>query len=902
MTHQKTGNSIGSTAPARFVPQQNPYNLANIVRKAVLSLFLLFIMCASYAQTNISIVSPTGAYFCGSVVVLETDVVAGTPIGWVADGGVLLRSVGSTGSGNGFFGSSSSNQVEAIINGAGTVRVTGALGSVPITLTPSPATLTNVQFSATTPINQPNGIQTTKGWVCVSNDGSTETITLTNPSPLNIFWVVTGGAVKVSETQSSGTSPFTASVTIATSGAGAGKGAIRAFVSDPCGTLTCDPALDLEILKDLVPTEIAGPTCLRDNNLDYNAGIGTVVYSITDEFAGNAIFNWELLQNGVPATAAGFAIRSQVLYGNSATIEYNGVVPSAIGNFSLRVTNACGGTFTRDITVSPAKPSLTQTTYCVSDAVGTTETITLPALQTGQTYSVVEQGGVDWDVLDVSAIAPNPPNTFEITFNDGANGSVEVRAASSTDPGCTSEGTSIFFNRDGGTTTITGPTCVTRGTDVPFSFSADPGRYDWSVSPALPAGFTDPSTVSGNVLTIDPNGTITTSGTYTVTATLTGGCAISVPATFDFEIGPEKPVISGGLTCIAPGANTNYTVTSASASTYIATVTTASGGSVSSIAFPTFFPFNYTQTTEDATISFTTFSASGCASLPTVIEVQAKPSVTAINADNPCISFGEEPTITFTAATTGNISDYSWTYPNGWTLMGGGTSTDNFITLKLDATTAGDVCLTPSNGTCVGDQFCLNVPRNALAITLVRTVFPGTPFSTITATGNTNLLIDWRFGEDLTQVTNCGGTLYGSLATTPSPTSTYFYVASPNPNPWISINIVDPVTGCDRCVVVELSQIPTTVTNFKVATDSKIDTSIDLNVYPNPVENILNVKVPKDTKVIQTYLVDAKGVVVFQSSESSNSQKIDVSKFAKGMYNLGVATDKGMKVKKIIIE
>lgn len=897
MTQQKTGNSIGSTAPARFVPSQNPHNLANTVRKAFLSLFFFFFICASYAQTSISIVSPTGDYYCGSVVVLETDVTVGTPIGWIADGGVRLRAVGSTGSGNGFFGSTSSNRVEAIINGAGTVRVTGLLGSVPITLTPSPATLNNAVFTATTPINQPNGIQTTKGWICLSNNGTTETITLTNPSPLNIFWVVSGGAVKISETQSSGTSPFTASVTIATAGAGTGKGAIRAFVSDPCGTLTCDPALDIEILKDLVPNEISGPTCLRDNNLQYNSGIGTVVYSITDEFAGNAIFDWELLQNGVPVdpTRTDFRIRSQVLYGNSATIEYNGVVPSAIGNFSLKVTNACGGSFIRDITVSPAKPVLAQLTYCVSNAVPTVETITLPTLSAGQTYSVTPQGSVNWTTSLVG-------NQLIVTFNDAVSGSVEVRASSSNDPTCTSEGTLIYFNREGGTPTVTGPTCVTRGTTDAFSFTASPfGQYTWSVSPALPAGFVTSN--GGNVFTINPPASgINVSGNYTVTATL-AGCSSVQTANFAFEIGPEKPVITNGLTCLGAGAATTYTVTSAGSVYYIATVTPNGGSPVVSSPLPTTSSFSYTGTSQDATISFTAYSATGCASLPTVIEVKAKPAVTAINADNLCISFNETPTVTFTAVSTGTVTGYTWTYPTGWTRMSGGTSTDNYITLKLNATTAGNVCVTPQNGTCAGDAFCLNIPRNALAITLVRTVISGTPFSTITATANTNLLMDWRYGQNQAQVTNCGGTLYGSLATgAGATTSSYFYVASPNPNPWVSLKLVDPVTGCERCIVVELSTIPTTTTNYKVAKDSKINTSIDLNVYPNPAENILNVKVPKDVKVSQTYLVDAKGIIVFQSTETSNTQKIDVSKYAKGMYYLAIITDKGMQGKKIIIE
>ncbi|AFM03997.1 hypothetical protein Fleli_1578 [Bernardetia litoralis DSM 6794] len=900
MQTQKAGNSIGTTMPARFVPQQNFYNLANTVRKAVLSLFFLFIVCASYAQ-NVTIVDNPAAYYCGQVITLEAGDSQTNDYYWTATGGISLRQVGTTGSGQGTVGIIGNNKVEAIINGSGTVSyscATGCSSTGSISLSPSPSNLNSLRYSSSTAINQPNGIQTTKGWICVSNDGSTQTITVSNSSPLNIFWVVSGGAVKVSETQAVVASDYTYTVTVATSGPTAGKGSIRAFVSDPCGTLTCDPALDWEILKDLMPSEIAGPTCLRDNNLDAS---GTVVYSIPDAFAGNAVYNWELLQDGVPVTRDDFKIRSQVLYGNSATIEYNGVVPSDIGNFSLRISNSCSSTvFIRDVTVSPATPNITSAnnTYCVPATSPTTTTISLPAILPGQSYSAVAQGGVDWDPI----VIDNATNTLTVTFNDALSGAIELRAGSSSDPGCTSEGVLIYFNRDGGNPTITGPDCVVRGTSDDFSFTASPvGQYTWEVSPALPAGFTMPS--NGNVLTIKPNGTITQAGTYTVTATLSGGCSASTPATFDFEIGPEQPTITGGSTCSAASTTNSFSITSSGASTYVATVTTASGGSVSSPALPIVVPFNYTQTAEDATISFTTFSSAGCESLPTVIEVRTQPSVTAITSSNLCVGLNETPTITFTATgLIGNIDDYEWTSPTGWSLNSGGNGFP-FITLELDATTTGDVCVTPKNGTCIGDQVCFSVPRNALNVTFQTQTFPGTPFIAVTATSATPLILNWKRSTDCDSGPIFdNGMQQTQLNLTPRYSTTYFYLPDGIVSPWASLGAVLPAdTTCNRCFTFNLDNEQPGA-NGRVAAKQRINTSIDLNVYPNPVENILNVKIPQEVKVSQTYLVDAKGNVVFQSTETSNTQKIDVSKFAKGMYYLAVVTDKGMQGKKIIIE
>lgn len=929
MTHQKTGNSIGTTAPVGFVPRQNTQNSAKFVRKATFTLFMFFLFCAAYAQ-NISIVSPTGAYYCGSVVVLEVDATINlsNPVLWSSTGGVSLRQVGSTGSGNAFLGSSTSNRVEAIINGAGTVTASTLSGSDDITLTPSPATLNNVVFGTLDPFNTiqpPNGIQTTKGWICVSNDGSTETITLTNPSPLNIFWVVSGGAVKVSETQSSGTSPFTASVTIATSGAGAGKGFIRAFVSDPCGTLTCDPALDLEILKDLQPTEIAGPTCLRNNNLEYNANIGTVVYSITDEFAGNAIFDWELLQGGVPVTRTDFRIRSQVLYGNSATIEYEGILPSDIGNFSLRVTNACGGTFTRDITVSPATPNITpaNNTYCISNAAGTTQTITLDPLLLGQEYVVTPQGSVNWNVV-VSG------NTFTVTFNDAISGAVEVEVVNETDASCGSATKLIYFNREGtSAATISGTNCIENGSTDAATFIADVfGQYTWSIAPALPSDYLISS--AGNVLSITPptttgfgSGAIT-SRNYTITATLQG-CASTQTATFDFEFAPVEPTIIGE-TCVTPGDTYQYDITSDGAATYIATVTTA-GGTVNSPSTPIGTPFSYTATSEDATISVTTFSATGCASLPTEIDLRAQPIVNAITSTDLCVDFNETPTITYTADVTGTATSFDWTHPAQWTVVSGGGINDNSITLTLDNNTAGGICLRVSNNGCDSEELCLDVSRNALAVRLLRSEIPagtfGNPFPilVVQATTVSGDPLTMRFFSG-TQRTGLGsgsviddsgsediaiGTPFAAATTSTS--AFYSVVMAPGQginslaNPWLSLSIENTNTGCYRAVAEEIRLISTTAPGglYKTAT-SGLKASFEINAYPNPVENILNVKVPNDVKVSQTYLVDTKGNIVFQSTDTSNTQKIDVSKFAKGMYFLGVLTDKGMQGKKIIIE
>lgn len=63
-----------------------------------------------------------------------------------------------------------------------------------------------------------------------------------------------------------------------------------------------------------------------------------------------------------------------------------------------------------------------------------------------------------------------------------------------------------------------------------------------------------------------------------------------------------------------------------------------------------------------------------------------------------------------------------------------------------------------------------------------------------------------------------------------------------------------------------------------------------LSVYPNPSSNSVNFNLATGEFVKSTLLSDLSGRVVYSSNE--NTTKVDVSKFANGIYYLTVATDK----------
>lgn len=868
------------------------------LKKALLTLSLLFTFCIANAQ--ISIVNPSTSYYCGSVITLKysPNLVNGESLTWIVDSGAIkIRPVSTNTSGTSVISNTTDTFIEVIVNGRGRIKAINSNGLTPyIDIVPSPANLNNLSITSSTTIHTPNGIQTTRGWVCLSNDGSSETITITNPSQLNVFWVVNGGAEIVSRTQTTNTNPFSSSITFKTTGPNAGKGFIRGFISDPCGTLTCDPAIDLEILKDIVPAEINGPTCLRDNNLDPNTN--SVVYSIPDELAGNAVFRWELYDsagNLVPANNPDFYINSQVLYGNSATIKYNGTLPSIKGNFSVKVINECGGSFTRAITVSPIRPIITQTTFCVPEASGSTKSITLPALLTGQSYQVTPFKNVNGIIeLNPNWIVDASSNPINITFNDNLSGFLEIKAVSSTDANCTSEATLIYINREGAAPTITGPLCVQRNTTDAFTFTASPfGQYTWSITPQL-AGFNLQN--NGNTLTVTPpTSGIGVSGNYTVTASLEG-CSTTQTATFDFEIGPEKPSITGD-TCIIPGQQYTYNVTSDGAAYAIATVIKASGN-VTSPPFPITNPYAFTALSENATVSITTYSATGCASLPTTIDIKPIPEINSISSNQPCIVFGQTPTVTFTANITGNVTDYIWSHPTQWTITDGGNGSP-FITLQLDATTAGSVCLVGVNGTCSSEELCLNIPRNDLRVSVSKTLLnPSVGQLTITSTTNTPLEVEVRYSNLEADVIGCGGTLFPG-STTAQETHANFYLTGIPAYTWVSIKVRNPVTGCENCFHFNLSEMAVnSPINFKTNTAK----NLDVLAYPNPVKDVLNVTVPSKNKVQNIQLFDIHGKTVYQDINKVNETKIDVSRFEKGTYILLVVTNNGAETKKIIIE
>lgn len=91
------------------------------------------------------------------------------------------------------------------------------------------------------------------------------------------------------------------------------------------------------------------------------------------------------------------------------------------------------------------------------------------------------------------------------------------------------------------------------------------------------------------------------------------------------------------------------------------------------------------------------------------------------------------------------------------------------------------------------------------------------------------------------------------------------------------------------------------------AINNKYTVINDIDLYPNPVSQNLNVKIQSNKNVdTQLHILDISGKEIYvkevQIQKGDNYQTIDVSRFAKGMYLLQINDEEGMTVEKFVVE
>ena len=73
----------------------------------------------------------------------------------------------------------------------------------------------------------------------------------------------------------------------------------------------------------------------------------------------------------------------------------------------------------------------------------------------------------------------------------------------------------------------------------------------------------------------------------------------------------------------------------------------------------------------------------------------------------------------------------------------------------------------------------------------------------------------------------------------------------------------------------------------------------NLKIYPNPVNDILNIKISNSIKIEEVNIYNILGKIVLKTI---NQHKINVSKLNKGVFLIKIKTNKGVLIKKLIKE
>lgn len=108
------------------------------------------------------------------------------------------------------------------------------------------------------------------------------------------------------------------------------------------------------------------------------------------------------------------------------------------------------------------------------------------------------------------------------------------------------------------------------------------------------------------------------------------------------------------------------------------------------------------------------------------------------------------------------------------------------------------------------------------------------------------------------------------------------------------------VTDSNGCLVTDTLTVLSTNTGIEDGTKN-----IKLNLYPNPANNLLNIRISlKDAAEGTLRIVDVNGKVIWNRKFESRSvleDKIDVSQFPNGVYAFWLETEKERLVKQILI-
>ena len=638
-----------------------------------------------------------------------------------------------------------------------------------------------------------------------------------------------------------------------------------------------------------------------------SVGVNTFRWTIDNVFCANSNFD-EVTINVNPLPTASMSGTTSICTGNSTTLSlvFTGTGPW-IYSYSDGTTTF--GPFTANaspelITVSPST-SKTYTAVSVADAN-------------------CSGGGVSGNAVITVDQAP-PANSVTITSLpvSGCVGNVVTVSTNSVIFATTytwSAPAGTLINGQAGPVSTSSPTATLTLGALPANSSG----WEICVQASNACGVTNtqcryirgalslPASITGsNVACASTSGTYSTlpvvgasgytwSGTNGITFT---GSGTSVTANFPAGFTTGQICVAANLACGYTGPQRCLTVTNSVASLGLMNgpfaVCPGQGGLVFSVpasngvaTYNWVAPANVTIASGQGTNSITISVGAGftvgnlCVTATSTCGVVSSSRCKTINSQKPATPGNitgaangvcNSSSIYSVPAISG-ISNYLWTVPSGATIVNGqGT---NVVEIGYtNSFTTGQVCVTANNTCGASTARCINVKGAPSTPGLI-----GGPATVCDSEEGISYLISPVYGANTyTWTVPSGATI----------------VAGQNTNnvivDWGTLGGFVSVIASNGCGVSGTRTL-SVIVNCKLSSVSIPDVAIQ--AYPNPVSGILNVEVETSEQMqFELQMTDLSGRVVYSSQiavpSGTNSEKVDVSNLAGGMYILTMKNQSG---------
>jgi hypothetical protein len=680
----------------------------------------------------------------------------------------------------------------------------------------------------------------------ISSVNLTGNVYTTEPGMTGYLWTVSaGGTITSGGTSTDNTVTVTWTVT--------GKQTVSVNYATPQGcTAAVATNYDVDVYEVIAPT-ISGPerVCVNSSGNEY----------LTEQ--GMSGYAWAVSAGGV-ITGGGTASNNFVL------VTWTSAGPQTVSVSYVNQNETTTPVTDYSVTVVPQPVPII------------TGPVSICANSTGHIYTT-EAGMSEyaWAVSSGGTItAGNTPGSPTITVSWAAAGSRTVSVSYTDVDGCTAASPTILnVTVNPLPAAIAGNArgiCLNTSTTIGAAAVAG-STYSWYSNPA---GFT--STLA------NPTVTPLVNTTYTVTETVTStGCENRHSVLV--KVNPIPAAIAGDSRTICKNSSTTLGAPGVAGSIY--SWSSVPAGFTSPLPNPTVTP----ATTTTYTVMQTAIST-GCSNSNSVVITVNPVPVPTLSGPTPVCNKSTGNTYT----TEASMSNYLWIIPSGAVVTGGGTTSDNYVTITWNSTGTRTIKVNYTNafGCSAPAPKTFNVTVNPAPVPAITGSSSGCintdkVYSTVPLQSN----YSWTISPDGVIVSGQGTKTVVVMWTAPG-------------EQWVGLNYSN-ASGCSAPAPTIKNVTVTSCKSMEILPDSAISTFNGkgdipgLEIYPNPNDGsftaIISVSKP-GTYNLQ--LFSNLGVMVYELKDlyvsGTIKQKIEVTYVANSIYTL-VLTNKDQTIQKKVL-